>query len=67
MIPINENEAKWIRVLRVDLGCSWGRVAELFITATGRTINNGGQQMGADLCLWAAQLLGENPAEAPWN
>lgn len=67
MIPIDEQEAKWIRVLRVDLGCSWGRVAELFVQATGRTINNGGEQMGADLCEWAAGLLGEDCSRDPWN
>lgn len=67
MIPIDEQEAKWIRVLRVDLGCTWGRVAELFTTATGRTINGGGSVGGADLCRYAASILGEEFVVAPWN
>lgn len=67
MIPIDEREAKWIRVLRVDLGCTWGRVAELYEKATGSQINGGGSVGGADLCRYAATLLGEEFACAPWN
>jgi hypothetical protein len=67
MIPIDENDARWIRVLRVDLGCTWERVAELFAVATGRTVNGGGTEGGADLCRYAASLLGEEYACAPWN
>lgn len=65
MSPISEEEARWIRVLRVDLGCTWGRVAELFARATGDSDTT--QMHGEDLCRWAAKMLGEDPAEEPWN
>jgi hypothetical protein len=65
MSPITEAEARWIRVLRVDMGCTWGRVAELFGKATGDSDTT--QMHGAALCRWAANMLGEDPTEEPWN
>lgn len=67
MIPIDETTAKWIRVLRVDLGCSWGRIGELYKAVTGDTFDGGIQQSGARLCEWSASLLGEKCGEEPWN
>ncbi len=67
MIPIDEITAKWIRVLRVDLGCTWGRIGELYEYVTGGVYNGGHQQSGGALCEWAAALLGEHAGEEPWN
>lgn len=56
--------AKIIRTWRVDLGCTWGRVAELF-DAVWRGVPGGA--FGAWLCGEAARLLGEDPTVEPWN
>lgn len=61
MKPMSEETARWIRVLRVELGCTWGRVGELYEWVTGDKTN------GALLCEIAADTLGENPGEDPWN
>jgi len=66
LLPIDEAEARWIRVLRVDLGCSWGRIGELFEKAVGRRYG-GYQESGAGLCVWAARILGEDVSQDPWN
>ena len=56
-------EARWLRILRVDLGCTWRRVSELFRRATERNSAASPQDDGADLCVRATVLLGEEP----WN
>jgi hypothetical protein len=65
MTPLSTEQARVIRTWRVDLGCSWGRVKELFVKAypdSGLVHPDGGQ-----LCQWAASILGEQPGEEPWN
>lgn len=67
MIPIDERDAKFIRVLRVDLGCTWGRIGELWEQMTGNVHGSGHQTSGGRLCEWACSILGENPGLEPWN
>jgi hypothetical protein len=65
MNPINAEEARVIRTWRVDLGCSWSRVAELWDKAfPDRKFI---PRDGGMLCQWAAQTLNEAPGEEPWN
>lgn len=64
---MSPREARLIRVLRVDLGCSWGRVAELYGKVYPREGQTPTQQWGGRLCEMAAEHLGEKPGEEPWN
>ena len=64
MTPIDEQQARVIRTWRVDLGCSWRRVAALYASVWGGATD---QERGAFLCETAANMLGEAPGEDPWN
>jgi len=64
MTPLTTEQARVIRTWRVDLGCSWSRVGELWRKAYP---DSGLQTDGGQLCQWAAQALGEEPGEEPWN
>lgn len=66
---MTDQEARFVRVLRVDLGCSWGRVAELYprVFPVYPTDRKPTQEWGAELCAMAAETMGEAPGEEPWN
>lgn len=56
-------QAQTIRVWRIDYGCSWRIIAELFINDFGTEDDKhlyGNQLYGKDLCVEAAEILGEN-------
>jgi hypothetical protein len=58
---VNDEQARWLRVLRVELGCSFGRVAELAHYAEPRFFPKSGALSGRNWCEAAAELLGETP------
>jgi len=71
--PMTKEMADYIRMLRVDMGCSWRKVAcvmaELCPEMNIKTHPNGDgyQGEGMDLCSEAAEFFGENAGEEPWN
>lgn len=54
-------EARWIRVLRVELGCTWARIGELIEQVSGIRAHHSHGEHGMWLCRWAADVLGEDP------
>ena len=58
---MNDEQARWLRVLRVELGCSFGRVAELAHYAEPRMFPKSGALSGRNWCEIAAEVLGEEP------
>ncbi|MBA7553571.1 hypothetical protein ES705_46164 [subsurface metagenome] len=66
--PMTLEQAKVVRRLRVDKGYSWRAVAEAcYELGWGKWSPPSNQIMGMALCERAAQLLGENYEEIPWN
>lgn len=60
--------ARLVRVLRVDLGCTWRKVAALYAYVYPNAGVVGGHQLyGESLCRQAANLLKEDPEDTPWN
>ena len=65
---MEREKALIIKTWRVELECSWRRVAELAaIVWPGEQHNSGNQQEGRTLCTEAADTLGEDPSIEPWN
>lgn len=79
--PMTKDLAEYIRMLRVDMGCSYrkvaGVVAEICPGMNIKThqpfngqvvVQPGGYQSeGMDLCAEAAEFFGENAGDEPWN
>jgi hypothetical protein len=64
-MALSIEQAKVIKTWRVELGCSWRRVAELYMQVwADRDIT---QMHGIELCAEAAELLGEDVYFDPWN
>lgn len=49
--------ALFVKSMRVDMGCSWGRVAEMFSVVFPDLGINGGQENGRQLCAEAEEFL----------
>ncbi|MFI7009535.1 hypothetical protein [Streptomyces sp. NPDC050145] len=58
--------ARQIRAWRVDGEYTWRAVAQAATERWGSAYGSN-QLYGQDLCEAAARLLGENPAQEPWN
>ena len=56
-----------IRTWRVELGASWRKVAELAAKVWPKEYEDYGQMLGQELCIEAADNIGEDPSEEPWN
>lgn len=67
MVPIDERDAKWLRILRVDLECSHARIGELWEMRFGQSFGFCAGDSGRQLCTWAAALLGEDADSSEWN
>ena len=66
--PMTLVQAKAVRKLRVEEGCSWRAVAEIcYKLGWGKWSPPSNQIMGMALCWRAAQLLGEDYEKEPWN
>lgn len=78
--PMTQEQAEYVRKLRVDLGYSWrsiaGMVAVYYPKFNIKTHDNnkafdkqpdGYQSEGMDLCTEAAFFFGECAGEKPWN
>ena len=63
---MTKDQAQLIKKWRVTDGCSWRKIAELAFSER-ITYAFPNQQIGIRLCEIAADILGENPAEEPWN
>jgi hypothetical protein len=63
-MALSVEQAKVIKTWRVELGCSWRRVAELYNMVWGCGLS---QHEGRDLCCDAAELLGDDAHFDPWN
>lgn len=61
------DQAKAVRLLRVDCGYTWGAIGQRWASAHEGQGWVGGQVLGRALCHRAAELLSENPHEEPWN
>ena len=62
--------ARRIRELRVDIGCTWRAVAAHSFEDWADDANwspESNQLAGMALCKSAAEMLGENGEEEPWN
>ena len=65
---IDQDKARRIRYLRVNLECSYRRVAELYHNAFGKIWSPADNQMaGIDLCYIASLYHGEDFTNYPWN
>ena len=66
--PMELWQARIIRILRVEKGCSWRAIAEVCHNlGWGKWSPPSNQIMGMALCERAAQLLGEDYEKEPWN
>ena len=66
--PMELWQARIVRILRVEKKCSWRAVAEVCHNlGWGKWSPPSNQIMGMALCERAAQLLGEDYGEEPWN
>lgn len=65
-IEVSRKDAKLIRQLRVEKGCSWRAVARFF-SLLWSTPWGGNQIAGMVICDKAAKLLGEDFLQPPWN
>lgn len=66
--PMEPWQARIVRVLRVEENCSWRAIAEVcHKLGWGKWSPPSNQIMGMALAERAAQLLGENYMEPPWN
>jgi len=66
--PMTLEQAKVVRMLRVDKGYSWRAVAEAcYELGWGKWSPPSNQIMGMALCERAARLLGEAYEKEPWN
>jgi outer membrane protein assembly factor BamD (BamD/ComL family) len=63
---ITTEMAVQIRTWRVDEDFSWRAVAQAASELWGSAYGSN-QLYGEDLCAAAAQVLGENPFQEPWN
>jgi hypothetical protein len=70
---LTQEQAQFVRDLRVAKGCTWRRVAELcyerkdFIDRLGEWGPPSNQLMGIELCERAAKMFNEDPMAEPWN
>ena len=65
---IDQDKANRIRYLRVDLECSYRRIAELcFETFGGIWSPVDNQSAGIDLCYISSLYFGEDFNYSPWN
>jgi hypothetical protein len=62
---MTQEQAELVRHWRVCLGCTWGRIGDLWEQSHPEW--GGGQLVGRALCWQAATLLGESPHNEPWN
>jgi hypothetical protein len=60
---MDRQKALVIKTWRVELGCSWGRVVELAAIVWP----DDPKRHGRELCIDAADALGEDPSVEPWN
>ncbi|WP_241844631.1 hypothetical protein [Kitasatospora sp. CB01950] len=58
--------ASQIRTWRCDEDCTWRAVAQAATDLWGSEWGSN-QIYGRDLCVAAAELLGEDPDREPWN
>jgi len=66
--PMELWQARIVRILRVEKRCSWRAVAEVCHNlGWGKWSPPSNQILGMALCWRAAQLLGEDCGEEPWN
>ena len=66
--PMELWQARIVRVLRVEVKCSWRAIAEAcYKLGWGKWSPPSNQIMGMALCRRAAQLLGEDYEKEPWN
>ncbi len=66
--PMELWQARIVRILRVEKGCSWRAIAEVCHNlGWGKWSPPSNQIMGMALCERAAQLLGEDYRKEPWN
>ncbi|GAA1407276.1 hypothetical protein GCM10009639_55880 [Kitasatospora putterlickiae] len=63
---ITSEMARQIRVWRVDEGLTWRSVTQAASDLWGSG-SGGGQIYGRDLCAAAANVLGGDPDQEPWN
>jgi len=61
---MNLSEAKFIKILRLEFGCTWGRIGELW-ELYYFTEEHGGQLLGRELVREAADTLKEH--EESWD
>jgi len=70
---LTQEQADFIRNLRVEVGCTWRAVAahchaqKGFVEALGDWAPPSNQLMGIELCKTAAAMFGEDPNADPWN
>lgn len=60
-------QAESVKLLRVTCGYTWGRIGQTWASAHEGQGWVGGQVLGRALCHRAAELLGEDACEEPWN
>jgi len=66
--PMTLEQAKVVRMLRVDKGYSWRAVAEAcYELGWGKWSPPSNQILGMAVCQRAAELLGEDYEKEPWN
>ena len=66
--PMMLEQAKVVRMLRVDKGYSWRAVAEAcYELGWGKWSPPSNQILGMAVCQRAAELLGEDYEKEPWN
>jgi hypothetical protein len=64
---MDKEQALVIKTWRVELGCSWRRVAELAAIVWPGKYQSGDQMDGKMLCNEAADALNEDSSIEPWN
>lgn len=65
-VEMNNARALYVRMLRVELGCSWKTVARECAAQWAGSWGDS-QLAGIAFCRSAAKHLGEAPHLAPWN
>jgi hypothetical protein len=65
-VTMTDERARFVRYLRVELGCSWRAVARECATKWGGDWGEN-QLAGIAICRGAASQLGERGQTAPWN
>ncbi|HEY3499277.1 MAG TPA: hypothetical protein VGK73_31525 [Polyangiaceae bacterium] len=60
---MTNEQARWIRVLRVNIGCTFGRIAELTHIVDPKAFPGTNTLAGRNQCEIAAHVLGEDIAD----